>query len=174
MVDHHRPPQMLAYPPRPPRRGSHRGWIVGGVAAVLILAPVMVVAALQSNGTHAGSEAAAAHTTKAAAKTRKASPAWPPQAIPVTKKELGTAWPFKAQTVNGFVGCDADHPGAIIFNPGSGPYLAKPFAINGTALDAGYPDIPKSIWLRDPAIPDPQSRMDISPLQDRAPNRCEK
>ena len=90
----------------------------------------------------------------------------------MTKAKLGRDWPFK-ETTRGYVGCDAAHPGAIIFNPGDGPYLAKPFALNGTALDWGYPDVPKSIWLPDPAIPDPQARMSIGPLQDLAPNRCE-
>jgi hypothetical protein len=90
----------------------------------------------------------------------------------VTREQLGARWPFKAPTVNGFVGCDAQHPGAIIFNPGSGPYVGKPFAINGTALDAGYPDVPKKIWLPEPAY-GPGARKSVGPLQDRAPNHCQ-
>lgn len=152
----------------PPRRGLPAwAWIVGAVVAVLVLAPFMVMAALDAKGDHLGSGS----KTSGPAATQTTGTSWPPRAVPVTAKELGAAWPFTGMT-RGFVACVAEHPGAIIFNPGDGPELGKPFALNGTALDAGYPDVPKRIWLPDPAVSG--ARKDITPLQDRAPNRCEK
>lgn len=166
-------PQQTHRRPPPPRRGIPAWvWIVGAVAAAGVIAPFLIMDALKARGDHLGSGSKT--TAPALTHSVKPTPAWPPTAVPVTSKQLGKAWPFKAPTVNGFVGCDAQHPLAIIFNPGSGPYLAKPFALNGFARAWGYPDVPKRIWLKDPAIPDPQARMDITPLQERAPNRCEK
>jgi hypothetical protein len=158
--------------PQQPSRGRVPWWVwpAGGGVLVVAVLGVGVAVVPDTGGQHTGG-ASASRAAKASAK--KASVGWPPTAVAVTRAQLGKEWPFKAPTVNGFVGCDADHPGAIIFNPGSGPYLAKPFAINGTALDAGYPDVPKRIWLRDPLIPDAQARMDVGPLQDRAPHGCE-
>lgn len=133
-----------------------------GVAAALVP---------DTGGGHtAGTPAASPVTHSAKAAVSKA--VWPPHGVPVTRKQLGAQWPFKG-TTRGLVACVKDHPRAIIFNPGDGPELGKPFALNGTALDAGYRDIPRRIWLRDPAIPDPQARIDIGPLQALAPHGCE-
>lgn len=87
----------------------------------------------------------------------------PLSAVRVTRAELGTNWPFHSVTA-GLVGCDPQHPGAIIFTLSDGS--GRAYALNGTALDAGYPQFPKSIWPQDGST-------SLSALQALAPdNGC--
>ena len=81
-------------------------------------------------------------------------------AIRVNRAQLGAEWPFKG-IYSGIISCDPQHPGAILFTltDGSG----RTYGLNGTALDAGYPQFPRNIWPRD-------GTTSISPLQDRAPD----
>jgi hypothetical protein len=178
------PPQYGPPPMPPPRRqdNTRRNQLrILAVVVPLVLVAV-VIAGIDSllgdplhMNTAATSSPAASHTAiqaqKPAAKAAKQpKQEWPPTAVHITQKQLGGDWPFRDVT-SGYVGCDVDHPGVIVFTPSDGPpgVQGSAIAINGLALDAGYPDIPNRIW-----IPDPQSgaRKSISPVQDLAPNRC--
>ncbi len=157
--------------PQQPSRGRVPWWVWPAGGGVLVAAALGVGVAVvpDTGGQHTGG-ASASRAAKALV-PKKASVGWPPSAVPVTRKQLGKEWPFKL-TTRGFVACVKEHPGAIIFNPGDGPELGKPFALNGTALDAGYPDVPKRVWLPDPSVSG--ARLSVGPLQDRAPNRCQR
>lgn len=102
-----------------------------------------------------------AATHPAATAPAKAAPKPPPglpHATYVSKTQIGKDWPFIGGVNDGWVGCDTAHPGAMLFTltDGSG----KTYALNGTALDAGYPQFPKTIWAQDGST-------SISPLQDK-------
>lgn len=86
-----------------------------------------------------------------------------PKAVLVTRTELGANWPFRGIT-SGLVGCDPQVSGAIVFTLTDG--TGRVYALNGTALDAGYKQFPNSIWPQDGGT-------SISPVQDHAPaNGC--
>jgi hypothetical protein len=142
------------------------GEVVKGCLIMVGLAVVIIMVAISFFGGGSGKHSSAKSTVV------PKSTEWFPQAVHTTQAALGANWPFRDGVTNGNVGCDLQHPGAIVFTPGDGPpgVQGVAIAINGIALDAGYPDIPKKIWQPDPAI---GAYMSISPIHNLAPNGCE-
>lgn len=156
-------PQQTHRRPPPPRRGIPVWvWIVGAVVAVLGIAPFLIVDALSAKGDHLGS---GSKVTAPASKT--SAPARPaPTTAAVTKKQFGKRWPFVHITA-GTVRCiPRPGGGAIIFTAADG----RTFGLNGTALDAGYSDIPAGEWRKDPDIPG--ASINVGPLRDPVAKAC--
>jgi hypothetical protein len=113
------------------------------LAAALLIAGCSGSSKPTAARTATAGSAKASTVAHAKGKTRKG----PPGTTYVSKAQLGGDWPFIGGVTAGWLGCDKDHPGAMTFTPaGTG---RRTFGLNGTALDAGWPQFPKRIWARD-------------------------
>jgi len=126
---------------------------VAGVVAVALLP--------DTSGTHTAAPAVTHATASPAAKAK----AGPPTSAHVTRAQYGARWPF-VHVKAGTVRCIPGPVGQVTFTTDDG----RTWALNGTALDHGVPDIPKREWRKDPAIPG--ARIDIAPLRDPVAKAC--
>jgi len=127
---------------------------------------VVAVALTPDTGQHtaAAPTARATHATVSPAAKAKAGP---PTSAHVTKAQYGARWPF-VHVKAGTVRCVLSPAGIgeVTFTADGGPT----WALNGTALDHGVPDIPKREWRKDPAIPG--ARIDVAPLREPVARAC--
>jgi hypothetical protein len=84
------------------------------------------------------------------------------------EEELGKDWPFVHITVGTVRRIPRPGTfGKVIFTAdGDG----RKFGLNGTALDAGYKDIPASEWRKNPDIPG--AGVSVAPLRDPVAKAC--
>jgi hypothetical protein len=132
---------------------------------VLLVGAAAVLLPDTGGGHTAGSPSASPVTRSAkAAAPKKAAP---PTAAAVSKKQFGKRWPFVHITA-GTVRCIPRDGtvGEVIFVADDG----RTFGLNGTALDAGYKDIPAGEWRKDPAIPG--ASISVAPLRDPVAKAC--
>lgn len=148
------------------RRLTTRGKaVLSGCGCLTVVALMGLIGALVGVGAHSSdgaSHPSLRHSVSAspsaagtAHPVEVAPPAQPKQKIKrgphgatyVSKAQLGGDWPFIGGVNDGWLGCHSNHPSAMLFTLADGS--GRTFALDGTALDAGWPQFPKSIWTRD-------------------------
>lgn len=158
------PPQWQ--PPRPRPKKPVPKWVWYVVAGWGAFMAVMVVVVAVFDPPKDTSAAPSSTPTHGVAPPASPSPSAPTSAR-VTKAQFGDRWPF-VHITSGTVRCiprDGTF-GEVIFVADDG----RTFALNGIALDAHVPDIPKSEWRKDPEIPG--ASIDIAPLRDPVAKAC--
>lgn len=159
-----RPPQYRP-PPRKPASPYLALWIAVGV---VVLAVIVGGVGMGLKAAGIVKDAPSPSPVAAVSASAPAKPKQPPTAVHVTRKQYGAEWPFTHITAGTVVCIPRDGGiGEVIFTPDGG---GRAFGLNGTALDAGYADIPAREWRKDPAIPG--ASVSIAPLRDPVAKAC--
>lgn len=159
--------------PAPLRRDVSTPAIVmlcaGAGSAVLVFGVVSMIVDPKAFQDPPSAPAAASAPPSSSPKPSAPPSSSPPLSARVTKAQLGADWPFVHITA-GTVRCipRTGLIGQVIFVADDG----RRFGLNGTALDAGVPDIPAGEWRRDPRYPGSDVRVGIGALRDPVAKAC--